>query len=475
MLSRLTAQLVDKRTDVRQQAAKDLGKMGAEAKPAIAALAVAAADSNAQLQKAAKLALAEIDPKWRQSPEAESAVPELVQRLGVRTSNAAPEVLAQIGAKAVACLIELLGEKDAEGLRHALAIGTLGQIGVAAELAMTAIAHALRSGPTHVQRAAAIAISRIGRNPVAAVPALNEALGSADSVLRESAARALRAYAQEPVDVSSLVRLLGDREESVRQTAGETLQAFGAAAVPALIATLETREAWRHKEQWKEMVEVLDRALPRDRIGFSDRKEYVLPPTVFYAIEECDWAASQLLQGAVSVLGALGPAAGDAAAVLADLLRDRDKHVRAAAAKALGRIGPQAQIAVPALVGSLSDNHEEAGMAAVESLTKVEPNWPSDPSYAAALELLLARLDQGPTRTKRLEQCLAKTGAGLVAPLAGQLASPSRSIREAVCRVLGGIGPAALPAVEMLQRIAEADENRGVRESASDALRKILR
>jgi HEAT repeat protein len=131
-------------------------------------------------------------------------------------------------------------------------------------------------------------------------------------------------------------------------------------------------------------------------------------------------------------------------------------------------------MAVSALVSSLSDNHEEAGMAAVESLTKIEPHWPSDPSHAAALESLLARLDQGPTRTKRLEQCLAKTGAGLVAPLAAQLSSPSRLIREAVCRVLGGIGPTALPAVEMLQRITAADENRGVREAAADALRKIL-
>ena len=87
MLSRLMTQLADKRTDVRQQAAKDLGKMGAEAKPAIAALAVAAADSNAPLQKAAERALAEIDPNWSQSPEAESAVPELVKRLGVRTST----------------------------------------------------------------------------------------------------------------------------------------------------------------------------------------------------------------------------------------------------------------------------------------------------------------------------------------------------------------------------------------------------
>ena len=473
-ISRLIEQLADTRTEVRQQAADGLGSIGPQARPAMGKLVLAAADPQPQVQAAAKRALAAVDADWAQSQEAESVVADLTRRLGRRGSSAVCQVLMQIGAKAVSGLVGLLAEADTEGIRQAEAIRTLGQIGVAAEPAVPAISQALRTGPIHVQRAAVAALSSIGQNAAQAVPALTAALGKLDSDVREHAARALQVFSQEQVDLLPLVYLLGDREEQVRQAAAATLQIFGAPAVPPLIAILQTREAWRNKEQWGQIVEVIAQALPREMIGFTGRREYIVPATVFYEIEECAWVASQRLQGAAAVLGALGPAASESVAVLGELLRERDQRVRAAAAHALGRIGPHGRSAVPGLARLLGDEDEDTRTAAVESLSKLDPDWPAHPEHASVVGALLVRLDQGPERTKRLEGSLAKVGPAIVPLLTERLASPSRLVREATCRVLGSMGATAASSLPALQTVAEAaDENRYVREAAQAAMRKI--
>ena len=470
------AELAATRTEVRQQAADALGKIGPKARAAIPMLVLAAADPNPQLQQAARRSLAAVDANWALSKEAESVVANLVGRLGGRTSAAACDVLTLIGAGAVPGLTVALGQPDSEGNRHAEAIRTLGRIGGPATEAVAAIADLLRAGPRHVQRAAAVAISRIGPGAAPAVPALLDALGSADRDVRFCATQALRKFPDDQPDALPLVQLLGDRDDAIREAAAETLRAFGTAALPPLIATLTSRDAWRQMEKWKEIAEVITNCEPRNRIGFQDRREFVVPPSRFYQIEECEWVASQRLQGAVSVIGELGPTATDAISVVTELLEEREPCVRAAAATALGRIGVGAIAAVPALVRLLADDREAPRTAALEALNRIVPEWYAHPEHTTAVESILILLDQGPEHTKSLEQSLARMGPGFVPRLAARLSFPSRQVREASCRVLGRMGAAASVAVPALQQVAaNPNENRFVRDAAHEALLTIAK
>jgi HEAT repeat protein len=467
------AELAATRTEIRQQAADALGRIG---RAAIPMLVLAAADPNPQLQQAAKRSLAAVDANWARSKEAESVVTNLIGRLGGRTSAAACDMLTLIGAGAVPGLTAALGQPDSEGNRHAEGIRTLGHIGGPATEAVAAIADLLRTGPRHVQRAAAVAISRIGPSAASAVPALLEALGSADRDVRFCATQALRKFSDDHPDSLPLVQLLGDRDDEVREAAVETLRAFGTAALPSLIATLMSRDAWRQMEKWKEIAEAITNCEPRNRMGFQDRKEFVVPPSRFYQIEECEWVASQRLQGAVSVIGELGPAATDAIPVVTELLEERDPCVRAAAATALRKIGVGAIAAVTALVRLLADEREAPRTAALEALNKIAPEWYAHPDHATAVESILVLLDQGPEHTKSLEQSLARMGPGFVPKIAVRLSFPSRQVREASCRVLGRMGAAASVAVPALQQVAaNPNENRFVRDAAHEALLAIAK
>jgi hypothetical protein len=71
---------------------------------------------------------------------------------------------------------------------------------------------------------------------------------------------------------------------------------------------------------------------------------------------------------AVSALRNIGPKAVPA---LAELLKDKDRQIRQAAASALGEIGFDANPAVPTLIELLRDEEKEVRQAAVSALGKV--------------------------------------------------------------------------------------------------------
>jgi HEAT repeat protein len=116
-------------------------------------------------------------------------------------------------------------------------------------------------------------------------------------------------------------------------------------------------------------------------------------------------------------------------------MKHPDPMRRHLAAETLGKIGPGAQEAVPALAEAVQD---EVGAVHV---------------YAAAA---LLRIDR----------------AAAIDALGKALQASSAWVREDAARALGDVGPAARPAIPLLQQ-ALRDQATSVREAAALALRRI--
>jgi HEAT repeats/PBS lyase HEAT-like repeat len=110
--------------EVRQMAARALGRMGPPAKAALPALVVALADGEPSMRWEAAWAMSWIEPDWPKSPTARQAIPRLVLRLhgfAEVDSQAAAAALARIGPSASAAvprLLQVLDDRD-ESVRRA--------------------------------------------------------------------------------------------------------------------------------------------------------------------------------------------------------------------------------------------------------------------------------------------------------------------------------------------------------------------
>jgi len=164
----------------------------------------------------------------------------------------------------------------------------------AAALALTALAGC---GKTPVVPAKSIAVDT-GEQPV--LTSL-ERPSNSSSPRRNAEGVARASFAQPIIEPASIKPLAAWTEQ---EAAAEALGRIGAAAVPALVESLQSPDATVRLK-------------------------------------------------AVEVLGRMGADAKDAVPHLVRLLDDPDLDVRKAAARTLGRIGPAAQEAVPALMKSL--------------------------------------------------------------------------------------------------------------------------
>jgi HEAT repeat protein len=157
-------------------------------------------------------------------------------------------------------------------------------------------------------------------------------------------------------------------------------------------------------------------------------------------------------ENAVEALGMIGPLAAEAASALAAILRGDLKYLRlrVQAAFALGEIGPAAAEAVPALAACAYKDPDEA----VEG-------------YAArALEKILGK-------ARGSEELRAVLIGHRLRQLTADLKDPDEHVRWYAATELGSIGVPAAEAVPALVAIRKDDPDKGVRESAANALRRI--
>jgi HEAT repeat protein len=138
----LVKDLKAKDPDLRRTAARELGKMGAEAKPAVDALAKALKDDDTFVRRFAALALGEI------GADAKGAVPALAAALRDREKRvveAAATALGSMGSEGVKPLAALVKDPSKEPALRARAAESLGKIGPAAKSAVPVLVEVLQN------------------------------------------------------------------------------------------------------------------------------------------------------------------------------------------------------------------------------------------------------------------------------------------------------------------------------------------
>lgn len=164
-----------------------------------------------------------------------------------------------------------------------------------------------------------------------------------------------------------------------------------------------------------------------------------------------DWNSDRLY--AVRALGAIGPGAKAAVAVLVEKgLTDENWQLRESAVTALGRIKNQPNVAVPALVKMLSDEREIVAARAFEALAEFGPDGKK------AIPALLALLNDS-KKVNAAAATLVKIGiAGEKTALAPLLkAASTYQDRELmhIATLLGQLGPDAQQALPILRKLAD--------------------
>jgi HEAT repeat protein len=411
----LTTQLADSNVATRRDAAYQLGKIGAAAKPAVPALVRALRDQDKQVWTLALTALAEL------GPDAKEAMPALIESLGgggnagnpgmgrrggggrgrggdrtqrlMRTAYA----LSRIGPEAISPLIAVLGVDDPDA--RASAARALGGMGPQAKEAIPALVTNLAYNDSTVRQESVDALALIGSESLAPV---RKALASETAAQRASAALVLAqlgasAQAAEP----ELVALLAsEKDPTVRAatlTAMAKVSADPAKAMPALVAAVgDDSEAIRH--------------------------------------------------AAINAIGGTKALRRVAAAPLAAQLKSENAATRQRAAQALGRLGPDAVDVLPALLDATRAAKGEAAFAG--ALAQIGP---------AALNAVVAALKESPpAESAWIFLTLKSFGTPAVPMLMDTLRQPDASLRTAAARTLGAMGREGAAAAPALFTLAES-------------------
>jgi HEAT repeat protein len=271
--------LKNKDPRVRRAAATNLGRLGAEAKFAIAPLRQRLTDADPRVRSGAATALCEIGP---------AAVEEMIQALA---------------------LPDRLVRREA--------VWGLAKIGAEAAPAVPALARALADRDASVRKGAARALGLLGRLAKPAIPFLIRALGDTDLLFCRMASWALGQIGSTAVE--ALIAALGHHDKYVRREAAWALGQIGPeamAAVPKLIAILKT-----------DLEDSCKSRLPKIHPHQDTEVVY------FHPISD-----STLRANAAQALGRMGAEARSAIPVLRAALADPNEKVAQAAAAALDQL-----------------------------------------------------------------------------------------------------------------------------------------
>jgi HEAT repeat protein len=387
--------LTDPHRSDRSTVADVLGRIGPPAQPAVTALLQTLLDQHASVREAAAAALQKINPEWPRSREAEDAVPMLVRGLTplahqpAALARNASEALIRIGPPAVSALLEAL-EDDEHELRQIAAARILGLIRPVIRAVVPALVDVLNHKAGPIRQAAAEALGEIGTEAQAAVPVLCQALAHWSADVRKAAARALaRIHSGAEAAIPLLLAALADATLAVRRAAADSLEQFGAAAVPGLLDCLKHRDG----DVRRAAARILGKSGPDAAAALTLLVETLVDahePARLAAREalpriDADWPNRAAARAALPVLlEALqyraeavphvlpaSAAVGFAAVRRVALPARDDWHVRRAAAEALGQIGAGEAEVVAALRAAQADEHFQVSQAAAAALRQI--------------------------------------------------------------------------------------------------------
>ncbi len=352
-------------------AARALGKVGPDARAAVAPLIDALTDPDAAVRSEAAEALGLI------GPDAAPAVRALVRALDDsdrQVRDKAEGALGQIGAAAVPALIEVAHRPDVDVRRQAIA--ALASAGPAAAAAIPDMIRALADPDEEIRTAAAEGIGQISHGPgaAAAIPVLLAASHDPDRFVRKRATAALGELGTSDARIiPALAAAMHDRDRDVRNTAGECLRSVGLPAFGALQALLREDDHELRDDAALALARIAD-PVYKDSENETDAQAQarVKAPraALLAALHNPD---ERIRAGASYALGFLGPGLTPE---LIKALGDLSSLVRVQAARALGVIGTEAKTALDALRARSSDPDPEVrrtAATAIDAILKTDP------------------------------------------------------------------------------------------------------
>jgi HEAT repeat protein len=452
------------------------GADGEDVEPAVRA---AARDADGRVRAAAALVLSSF-------PESPQAVEALLQALkdedlnvrqqavsSLPSTQAVPEkkvaaltaalddrflradvfnALAQIGAGAVPVLRKAVGHKDAQVRREAAAVlGTLTGVGVRDAGATEDLARLLQDDNAEVRAEAAHTLNEIGPAARGALKPLVQGLRDKNPAVRLEIVRALGGIGPDAGRAAGELRAMFKEGDVALRV--EVLRALGKIGPGAAVALPEALAALQDEELAGEAASALSQlgkaAVPGLLPLLRDKKD--------------------LQEQIVSILGRLGPDAGDAVPTLVDLLKEAQGSLRLALIVALGDIGPAAKSAVPLLLPLLADKDEETRAKAALSLGRIA----AEPGQV--IPVLLRTLKEDKADAVRSGAALAlgafgQEAAAAVPALVPLLREPA--VRQDVATALGWIGT---PPDQVLPALREAlkDKDPSLRATVLRALSSL--
>ena len=464
---------------IRARAVEAMGQFGAAARPFAAAIEQRLADTSTIVRAQAALALARLGVTAKVKP---AEVAKLLADDDWDVREAAARALGELGPAAAAAAGKLArGLADRNSFVRTACARALAKVGAAKD-ALPQLVHLLVDVP-RVRTAALEALAAAGPAARAELAAVNR-LFRADSEgdVRAAAARALGRMGPPAEAVGALADALRDPNGQVRAAALEAIGGIGPANADAAEALA------RRMDPFSTDASVVVAAL--ERIG---------PAGIPHMRPLLKGGGVETRCQAALALGCMGP---QAAALLAEALRDPTDEVKIAAAGALGRLGPPAGGAVAELIALTADTngtlrHEAAravvrvGAPAVGPLTaalaarKGYSRWhvisalgEIGPSARAALPALAALLDANDDGVVRGRAATAMGRIGpperVVPALIKAVGDGDSYVRWRAAEALGKLGPAAAGAKDALARAA-GDEDKDVRSAAAAAMKNVQR
>ncbi len=383
--------LVEKKVNVRAEAAMALGRIGPVAEAAIPALIRSLGDESDRVRREASLALGRIG-ETAVEPLLISAISDnanirygSVEALG-HLPNTDPRV-----RKA---LLERVGD-EVPAVR-ARALAALGHQNLPADLLVPIMERAM-SDPDEAVRLATVNLLVERRDVIGRmISRLESLLEAEDPGVSRHAAFLLGAIG--PDAAPTLLNALGGKKSRIDQIAAELAQ-LGRPVVDRLQTALKAED-------------------PRVR------------------------------RGAALALGQLRPLSPGTVEMLSVGLHDPDPEVRVAFLTSLGFLGPRAAAAVPDVRSILRDESAEIREQAIEVLFHAAPR---DERLLADLTTCL---DDQDTRVQRraLEaiRAIGPLGREALPAAIKMLSSPDRSVRRAAAELIGSHGPSSAQAVPAL-------------------------
>jgi HEAT repeat protein len=169
---------------------------------------------------------------------ARDAIPNLVNALNdpeAAVRESAAHSIGLMGAEAIPHLIVMLHHQDKYVRRNA--VWALGKLGSAASSAVPNLCHALRDADPRVASGAAQALGSLGVEANEAIPALTEAMRGTNIVLCRLASKALSMIG--PAALPSLMAHLRHRDPFVRGEAALAIGWMGTSGLPAVAGLVE--------------------------------------------------------------------------------------------------------------------------------------------------------------------------------------------------------------------------------------------